>query len=149
MLSSFSMINVMHKVYFSLGTNLGNREDMLNRAIMQINAKIGTVVCQSSFYDTAPWGFHSDNRFLNAAVCCLTVLSPHEVLHESQKIERLLGRTRKSTGGEYHDRPIDIDILLFDDMHINEPDLIIPHPLMQERDFVMIPLREILPTPRR
>jgi len=143
MLSLFSMINVMHKVYFSLGTNLGNREDMLNRAIMQINAKIGTVVCQSSFYDTAPWGFHSDNRFLNAAVCCLTVLSPHEVLHESQKIERLLGRTRKSTGGEYHDRPIDIDILLYDDITVDTPELKIPHPLMRERDFVMMPLKEI------
>lgn len=133
----------MHKVYFSLGTNLGNREEMLNRAIMLINTKIGTVVCQSSFYDTAPWGFHSDNRFLNASVCCLTVLSPHEVLRESQKIERLLGRTRKSVGGEYHDRPIDIDILLYDDITVDTPELKIPHPLMRERDFVMMPLREI------
>lgn len=133
----------MHKVYFSLGTNLGNREEMLNRAIMLINTKIGTVVCQSSFYDTAPWGFHSDNRFLNAAVCCLTALSPHDVLRESQGIERLLGRTRKSVGGEYHDRPIDIDILLYDDITVDIPELKIPHPLMRERDFVMMPLREI------
>lgn len=135
----------MHKVYFSLGTNLGNREEMLNTAITHINEKIGTVVCQSSFYDTEPWGFRSDNRFLNAAVCCLTAMTPHEVLHESQRIERLMGRTRKSAGGEYHDRPIDIDILLYDDITVDTPELRIPHPLMREREFVMAPLREILP----
>lgn len=135
----------MHKVYFSLGTNLGNREEMLNTAITHINEKIGTVLCQSSFYDTAPWGFRSDNRFLNAAVCCLTAMTPHEVLHESQNIERLMGRTRKSVDGEYHDRPIDIDILIYDDITVDTPELRIPHPLMREREFVMAPLREILP----
>lgn len=139
------MTKTMHKVYFSLGTNLGNREEMLNTAITHINEKIGTVVCQSSFYDTAPWGFRSDNRFLNAAVCCLTAMTPHEVLHESQNIERLMGRTRKSVDGEYHDRPIDIDILLYDDITVDTPELRIPHPLMREREFVMAPLREILP----
>lgn len=139
------MTKTMHKVYFSLGTNLGNREEMLNTAITHINEKIGTVLCQSSFYDTAPWGFRSDNRFLNAAVCCLTAMTPHEVLHESQNIERLMGRTRKSVDGEYHDRPIDIDILIYDDITVDTPELRIPHPLMREREFVMAPLREILP----
>ena len=138
------MTKTMHKVYFSLGTNLGNREEMLNTAIKQINEKIGTVVCQSSFYDTTPWGFRSDNRFLNAAVCCLTAMTPHEVLRESQRIEQLMGRTRKSAGGEYHDRPIDIDILLYDNITVDTPELRIPHPLMREREFVMAPLREIL-----
>lgn len=137
----------MHKVYFSLGANLGKREETLNTAIALINDKIGTVMCQSSFYDTAPWGFNSGNRFLNAAVCCLTAMSPHEVLHESQKIERMLGRTRKSTDCEYHDRTIDIDILLYDDITIDTPELKVPHPMMQEREFVMIPLREILELP--
>lgn len=139
------MTKTMHKVYFSLGTNLGNREEMLNTAITHINEKIGTVVCQSSFYDTEPWGFRSDNRFLNAAVCCLTAMTPHEVLCESQRIEQLMGRTRKSAGGEYHDRPIDIDILLYDDITVDTPELRIPHPLMRKREFVMAPLREILP----
>jgi 2-amino-4-hydroxy-6-hydroxymethyldihydropteridine diphosphokinase len=73
-----------------------------------------------------------------------TTLEPLEVLAETQKIEREMGRTIKSVNGEYHDRIIDIDILLYDDLHINTPQLTIPHPLMEERDFVMIPLREIL-----
>lgn len=134
----------MHKVFFSLGTNLGDREEMLRRAIEQINEKIGTVMRQSSFYDTAPWGFQSDNRFLNAAVCCATELSPHDVLSMTQEIERSMGRTVKSVNGQYHDRIIDIDILLYDDITIDTPELKIPHPLMHERDFVMIPLREIM-----
>lgn len=102
------------------------------------------MVRQSSFVQTEPWGFRSDNLFLNACVCVETQLSPRHLLLETQRIERLLGRSRKTTDGRYHDRPIDIDILLYDDITLNEPDLRIPHPLMHERDFVMIPLREIL-----
>ena len=80
---------------------------------------------------------------LNACVCCETTLSPHEVLWATQRIEKELGRTGKSVDGEYQDRVIDIDILLYDDLHVDEPDLKIPHPLMKEREFVMEPLREI------
>lgn len=134
----------MHEVYLALGTNLGDREDNICLAIRLIDMKIGNVVRQSSFYDTAPWGFCSTNRFLNAAVCCVTEKSPHEVLRISQEIERMLGRTQKSVNGQYHDRLMDIDILLYDDITVNEPDLKIPHPQMHERDFVMRPLREIL-----
>ncbi|MCH5310436.1 MAG: 2-amino-4-hydroxy-6-hydroxymethyldihydropteridine diphosphokinase [Prevotella sp.] len=134
----------MHEVYFSIGTNIGDREANLQRAIMLIDEKIGAVTRQSSFHDTEPWGFRSNNRFLNAAVCCLTDKSPHEVLHICQEIERMLGRTKKSVNGEYHDRPIDIDILLYDDIVLDTPDLKIPHPLMKERNFVMLPLSEIL-----
>ena len=134
----------MHEVYFSIGTNIGNREANMQRAIMLIDEKIGAVTRQSSFHDTEPWGFRSNNRFLNAAVCCLTNKSPYEVLHICQEIERMLGRTKKSVNGEYHDRPIDIDILLYDDIVLDTPDLKIPHPLMKERDFVMLPLSEIM-----
>ena len=134
----------MHEVYFSIGTNIGDREANMRRAIMLINEKIGAVTRQSSFHDTEPWGFNSNNRFLNAAVCCVTDKSPHDVLRICQEIERVLGRTKKSVNGEYHDRPIDIDILLYDDIAIDTPDLKIPHPLMRERDFVMLPLSEIL-----
>ena len=134
----------MHEVYFSIGTNIGNREANMQRAIMLIDEKIGAVTRQSSFHDTEPWGFRSNNRFLNAAVCCLTDKSPYEVLHICQEIERMLGRTKKSVNGEYHDRPIDIDILLYDDIVLDTPDLKIPHPLMKERDFVMLPLSEIM-----
>ena len=84
------------------------------------------------------------NAFLNAVVMVKTECSPREVLRWTQYIERLLGRREKSKDGIYHDRTIDIDILLYDDLTINEPDLVIPHPLMYDRDFVMTPLREIL-----
>ncbi len=82
--------------------------------------------------------------FVNAAVCVTTSLSPHDVLKLTQGIERDMGRTVKSVNGQYHDRIIDIDILLYDDIKLDEPDLKIPHPLMHQRDFVMKPLRDIL-----
>ena len=179
-----------HKVYLGLGSNLGDREQNLRNAISLIHKRVGTVVRQSSLIETEPWGFESDNRFINAAVLCLTHLAPREVLRATQKIERDLGKTQAHAtersqcsmlnahcstlnaqcsvfsiqcpvlkaqntrlnaqcsaanvqGSTFKDRPIDIDILLYDDLTIDEPDLIIPHPLMHERDFVMIPLQEI------
>lgn len=133
----------MATVYLSLGSNLGNRQALLVRAIAMINERIGAVVRQSSFIETEPWGFSSPHPFLNAAIRVETALCPRCVLERTQLIERELGRTRKSHDGSYADRPIDIDILLYDDLTVNEPDLQIPHPLMRERDFVMVPLREI------
>ena len=133
-------------MYLGLGSNLGDREANLLKAITMIGERIGNVVRQSTFMETEPWGFESKNAFLNA----------------TQKIERALGRKKKSltshpipeqssptrslsplTPREYHDRPIDIDILLYDDLELDEPDLKIPHPLMHQRDFVMIPLQEL------
>ena len=133
-----------HTVYFSLGSNLGDKKQNLSTAIKLMEEQIGVLVRQSAFLATEPWGFHSDNSFVNAAICMDTELDPFEVLERTQKIEREMGRTIKSTNGEYHDRIIDIDILLYDDLKINTPRLTIPHPLMEQRDFVMIPLREIL-----
>ena len=133
-----------HKVYMSLGANLGDRETNIKLAIKQISELIGPVVRQSALLETAPWGLNSTNTFINAAVCSQTSLSPREVLKAIQDIERALGRTQKSTDGQYHDRPIDIDILLYDDLHVNEPDLVIPHPHMNERQFVLQPLSEII-----
>ena len=133
-----------HTVYFSLGSNLGNKRENLNKAIKLMEEQIGVLLRQSAFLETEPWGFQSDNSFVNAAICMETVLDPFEVLERTQKIEREMGRTIKSTNGEYHDRIIDIDILLYDDLKINTPRLTSPHPLMEQRDFVMIPLREIL-----
>lgn len=133
-----------HKVYMSLGANLGDRKGNIKLAIKQISELIGPVVRQSALIETAPWGFNSANTFINAAVCSETSLSPREVLQATQDIERALGRTTKSIDGQYHDRLIDIDILLYDDLHVNEPDLVIPHPHMNERQFVMQPLSEII-----
>ena len=148
----------MHTVYLSLGTNLGYRKRNIRRAIDKIEEQIGHVVRQSALYETEPWGFSSANKFVNAAVCVETQLTPHELLKATQAIEQQLGRTHKTTkaqdgrpakGTGYQDRLIDIDILLYDDITIDEPDLKIPHPLMQEREFVMVPLGEIMPSARR
>jgi 2-amino-4-hydroxy-6-hydroxymethyldihydropteridine diphosphokinase len=126
-----------------LGSNLGYKRRNIKRAIIKIGEQIGEVVRQSALYDTKPWGFDSENTFVNAAVCVETTLAPHDLLKATQAIEREMGRKQKSKDGIYHDRVIDIDILLYDDLTIDTPDLRIPHPLMYERDFVMVPLREI------
>lgn len=134
-----------HVVYFSLGSNIGNRKRLIHDAIDLLNSRVGAVLRQSSLFETEPWGFSSPNMFLNACICCRTTLGPRQVLHVAQAIEKELGRTGKTVDGAYCDRVIDIDILLYDDLHIDEPDLKIPHPLMRQRDFVMSPLSEILP----
>lgn len=137
-----------HQVYLGLGTNLGDRASNILRAIQLIGERVGTVVRQSSLIETEPWGFESPNKFLNAVILCETERTPREVLRLTQKIERDMGKTKmhatkRSKLTTYKDRPIDIDILLYDDITVDEPDLKIPHPLMYERDFVMIPLNEI------
>ncbi len=144
-----------HKVYLGLGSNLGDRNAYLEQSIALINERVGDVVRRSSFIETEPWGFQSRNAFLNAVILCETTLTPREVLKATQKIERELGKTKAHATRRkdsslftlhstfYKDRPIDIDILLYDDLTVDEPDLKIPHPLMQQRDFVMIPLKEI------
>lgn len=144
------MIN--HQLFLGLGSNLGDRAENIRKAVLLIQERVGEVVRQSSLMETEPWGFESSNKFLNAVILCETTLTPRQVLRATQKIERELGRKKKTTllshlssltSHLYSDRPIDIDILLYDDLTVNEPDLKIPHPLMYERDFVMIPLREI------
>lgn len=134
----------MTSVYLSLGTNLGDKERNITEAIDKIRELVGDVVRQSALYATRPWGFVSDNDFLNAAVCVKTSMSPQQLLEATQRIEREMGRKEKSIDGKYHDRIIDIDILLYGNEKVDEPNLKIPHPLMHERDFVMIPLKEII-----
>lgn len=133
----------MYKVYLSLGTNLGNRKRNIREAIDKIGEQIGVVERQSALYETQPWGYSSPNDFINSCVMVLTAMAPRQVLEATQRIEQEMGRTLKSVNGEYHDRIIDIDILMIDDLVIDEPDFKIPHPLMEERDFVMTPLKEI------
>ena len=135
------MATFVHKVYLGLGSNQGDRNKQLARAIELIGERVGKVIRQSSIIETEPWGFTSGNKFLNCAIFIETELLPRKVLEVTKQIERELGRRYK--GMAYRDRPIDIDILLYDDITLDEPDLQIPHPLMFERDFVMIPLSEI------
>ena len=149
---------------------MGDRRQNIEKAVALIGERVGEVVRQSSLMETEPWGFASDNLFLNGVVLCQTELSPREVLQTTQKIEREMGRKKSEKRGarneeretksqfstvncklsivNYQDRPIDIDILLYDDLCIDEPDLKIPHPLMEQRDFVMIPLKEIWQHPK-
>lgn len=134
----------MHHLYLSLGTNLGNKQQNLLEAIKRIEKSVGTVLRQSAFICTAPVDFVSEHDFLNAAILVETKLTPMECLHVTQQIEREMGRTRKSAGGIHFDRVIDIDLLLYDDITLSTPELTLPHPKMHERDFVMIPLSEIM-----
>ena len=126
-----------------MGTNLGKKKENLLQAIRLIEERIGRVTSLSSFYETPPWGFESENTFLNAALCVETSRQPLEVLHLTQNIEKEMGRTYKSSGGIYHDRIIDIDLLMYDEMILHTAELTLPHPLMTHRDFVMKPLVEI------
>ena len=136
-------------IYFGIGSNLGNREANLLRAIELLHERVGECVACSSVYRSAPQGFVSDNEFANMVAVCQTVHSPEEVLLITQQIEREMGRTEKSVHGIYHDRVIDIDLLQARGDEANEAirrsgeSLTLPHPRMQERDFVMIPLREV------
>ena len=137
----------------------------MTQAIELIGERVGKVVRQSSFIETEPWGFESENKFLNGVILCETTLTPRQLLRTTQRIERELGKKKSHATKRspiincqlsarlcrlarprivnYHDRPIDIDILLYDDLSVDEPDLKIPHPLMHEREFVMTPLNEI------
>jgi 2-amino-4-hydroxy-6-hydroxymethyldihydropteridine diphosphokinase len=138
------------RYYLSLGSNLGNREQTLQEAVQRIRQQIGTVTRCSSFFYSEPWGFESEHPFCNLCCCVETSMAPMDVLTATQAIERELGRIQKSVNGQYSDRPIDIDIIrAFDDQQkeivSNDPLLTIPHPLYKQRDFVLIPLREILP----
>ncbi len=133
----------MAKVYLSLGSNLGNKQENLRKALQLIEEQAGHICALSSFYETQPWGFQSRNGFVNAVCLIETTFPPLRLLDTTQSIERQMGRTEKTTNGIYHDRIIDIDMLLYDELHLQTERLTLPHPLMNERDFVMKPLQEI------
>ncbi len=130
--------------YLSIGTNLGDKQKNLSTAVLALSSKVGTVLCVSTFYTSKPWGFDSENDFLNAVVQLHTELNPFQLLEKNQELERKLGRKEKTTTN-YTDRIIDIDILLYDNVVISDMKLKIPHPLLEERDFVLLPLAEIAP----
>ena len=144
-------------LYLSLGSNQGNRAENIENAISLLNIELKTPYkAVSSLLETEPWGFESEQKFLNAAVHYQLQFkegyNPEAealmILEICKDIERRLGRKEvleyDETGERiYHNRPIDIDILLFGDHKIDCPELTIPHKLMYERDFVMIPLKEI------
>ena len=131
----------MNNVFLGIGTNIGNREKNLKYAIISINKFIGTILKTSCIYETEPWGFNTEDQFLNMVIEVETNLSPSALLLMINRIETLLGRNRNEK--KYVSRAIDIDILLYKDQIINDGNLEIPHPLMHKRKFVMVPLNEI------
>ena len=133
-----------HHLYIGLGSNLGDRKALIQEALRLVDLCVGHVERVSSLYETEPWGYESANTYLNCAARVTTRLSPYECLTITQQIERMLGRTQKTVDGQYHDRPIDIDLLLYDNLQLSSPTLTLPHPRIDERDFVKLPLQEII-----
>lgn len=140
-------------IFLGIGTNLGDREANLRTALQLLHDRVGECIACSSIYRSAPQGFASENEFANVVVVCRTDHSPEEVLLITQQIEREMGRTEKSVNGVYHDRVIDIDLLqagsgnresgIQTQVECKTDTLTLPHPRMHERDFVLIPLREV------
>ena len=131
--------------FIHLGSNLGDREAILESAVDMIEERCGSVVLMSSLYESEPWGFETENLFLNQAIGVETSLSPHDLLSELLQIEAELGRVRQENHQGYESRPIDLDVIYYDDMVIADEELIVPHPSMHKRRFVLMPLCEIAP----
>lgn len=131
----------MPNAYIGLGANLGNAAQSVRNAIEALG-RVGTVRKQSSLYRTTPWGVKDQPDFINAVVEVETSLTPRELLRALKALESALGRTQGTRWGA---RVIDLDILLYDDLELNEPDLAIPHRHIRERAFVLVPLAEIEP----
>lgn len=138
--------NIFHSLFLGLGSNLGNKEENIEYALNKIEEQIGDVVSLSALYFSKPVGFQSNNQFINCAAIISTTLLPDKILSITQEIEIEMGRTEKSLNKEYKDRIIDIDILFYDQEVMEQaPTLVIPHPHLHEREFVLKPLSEIAP----
>lgn len=131
------------KIYLSLGSNQGDRQANLQRAVELIGERVGKVAVESDISETEPWGYESAHAYLNQCIMVQSEMPAQQVLAATQQIERDLGRLSKTCGNQYQDRPIDIDILLYGDQVIEMPGLTIPHPLMHKRLFVLEPLTQI------
>ncbi len=133
----------MHTVYLGIGGNLGNKQNNFDNVYQIIEKELGRILLSSSIYETPPWGFQSDDAFWNSVLLIETSYSPEELLEEIHLIEEKFGRKR---GNErYSSREMDIDILYFDDIFIETENMIIPHPRIHQRKFVLVPLNEIAP----
>ncbi len=133
----------MTRVYFLLGGNIGNREELLSEAIRKMTNQLGKYVQASALYETEPWGFTHEQNFLNQVVVFDSELAALDILDKTQAIEKELGRVRKTT--QYCERTIDIDILFYGDECIENERLSVPHPRIQERSFALYPLEELIP----
>ena len=133
----------MTKLYILLGGNLGNKQQVFSETWKRLEKQIGPITKRSAVYETEPWGFESNDMFWNQAIEIETELWPDEVLIQTHGIEEILGRIRKEN--QFDSRIIDIDVLFYGSEIVNQPDLQIPHPRIQDRKFVLVPLCEIAP----
>ncbi len=133
------------KITLGFGSNLGDRKNIILQAYELLEEKLGKKTQESTMIETEAWGFESENLFLNSVAVFETNKTPRESLVICNEIEALLGRRRNPNATTYENRPIDIDILFYENEIIDEPDLKIPHPLIPQRDFVLIPLKELMP----
>jgi len=136
----------MHTVYLGIGGNIGNKQINFDNVYNIIENELGKIIIASSIYETPPWGFQSDDTFWNSVIAIETLNSPEELLSKIHLIEEKFGRKRSDE--KYSSREMDIDILYFDDIFIETETLIIPHPRIQQRKFVLVPLNEIVPNLR-
>jgi len=137
-------LSASSKVIAGLGVNLGDRFEALRRAMELISGEAGKIIAASSVWETEPWGFDADEQFLNMVIVLETNLEPKVLIQRFRSIEGRMGR-KKSGGGKYESRIIDLDILFWDDRVISLPGLEIPHPKLQSRRFVLEPLMEVAP----
>ena len=133
----------MNTVYIQLGSNIGERESFITKSMHKVEADIGKIITASSIFETTAWGNENQNNFLNSVIEIKTPFDAFTILQKSQEIENNLGRERSDKWGE---RTIDIDILFYNNKIINTKELTIPHPLIQKRKFVLVPLSEIAPS---
>ncbi len=133
------------KITLGFGSNLGERKEIILQAYTLLEEKLGKKTQESTMIETEAWGFESENLFLNSVAVFETDKTPRESLVICNEIEALLGRKRNLNATTYENRPIDIDILFYENEIIDEIDLKIPHPLIEKRDFVLIPLEELMP----
>jgi len=132
----------VNSVYIILGGNLGDKSKNLGIARLIINLEIGKIVRQSDVYETEPWGFENPDNFLNQVIEIKTSLNPLDLMKKIKKIETRFGRSTNQPS-PYQSRQMDIDILFFNDEIIELPELVIPHPRLHERNFVLVPLTEL------
>ncbi|MDR3236504.1 MAG: 2-amino-4-hydroxy-6-hydroxymethyldihydropteridine diphosphokinase [Prevotellaceae bacterium] len=152
----------MHTVFLLLGSNMGNRLELLRQARTWLKAQVGNLVALSACYESEPWGFEAETWFINQVVQAETMLTPEQLLLAVQHIEQQLGRVRGTNiktnedkplaihhlschTDTYQSRPMDIDILFYDDVVVLTPALHIPHPLLHLRLFTLLPLHDIAP----
>lgn len=134
------------RYYLNIGSNIGDRHENISRAVAEIASRLLTEVVQSAPFESEPWGYESENRFINVGVAFDSEKEPQEVQSELHGIEVAMGSAcHRHAEGSYADRIIDIDVIAIDDMEIDTAALTIPHPRMEQREFVLVPMAEIAP----